>query len=298
MSVTSLPDRALRSTHEVLSFLHLSIERRAEQRQREKSRKQHAKHLTDALKPLPTVRARSLTLPLPADSASGTKRAQRTGWQTQSRLFSMLPPELRMRIYTALFADQDIFVLKDERLRYVKWLPSKHPLLPLLLTCRRVYSEAIDLLYSHTHFNFNDYDTIVWFGSTVLPQRLNLVRFLSVQWDCICFWLPNLRVPPPYDRYTWFKVWDLIASMQGLRELRVKVWNGPRMNRQTEIDVFSPLRELKHLKVFEVELSWKLARENEDDEDENDGEDDPHVDAPYKVSRVRRDYATDDWNWN
>jgi hypothetical protein len=152
------------------------------------------------------------------------------------------------------------------------------------LTCKpcNSYSEAIDLLYTQNGFYFNDLDTIWWFASTVLPRRLNVVRFLFIEWDCVCYWIPGLRVPPPYDRYTWFKVWQIIASMEGLRELRVRLWNGPRMDRGTEVQVFQPLREVKRPRIFELELPWVCAWR---EEDEN-----PHLGAPFTITRVERDY--------
>lgn len=69
-----------------------------------------------------------------------------------------------------------------------------------MLTKTARYSETINLLYSHnTFFFFCDYDTILWFASTILPHRLAAIRSLDIEWDCICFFDPRLQPPPPYD---------------------------------------------------------------------------------------------------
>lgn len=70
--------------------------------------------------------------------------------------------------------------------------------------------------------------------------------------------------------------------MEGLRELRVRLWNGPKMDRETEIQVFQPLREVKRPKIFELELPWRCAWSEE--------EENPHLDAPFTIIRVTRDY--------
>jgi hypothetical protein len=94
--------------------------------------------------------------------------------------------------------------------------------------------------------------------------------------------VPNLYVPPPYDAHTWFLVWDTLASMKSLQELRVRIWNGPTMDARTEITVFEPLRAVKGLDVFEIELPW-LA--------EDEAHERVHADAPFRVKRVFRDYG-------
>lgn len=69
--------------------------------------------------------------------------------------------------------------------------------------------------------------------------------------------------------------------MRGLKELRVRVWNGPRMSRVTELEVFKPLAEITWPDVFELELPWDAV--NEAHEVAHDG-------MPYTVKRVHRSY--------
>lgn len=66
--------------------------------------------------------------------------------------------------------------------------------------------------------------------------------------------------------------------MRGLLELTVRIWNGPKMDARTEIDVFQPLTEVQGLKRFELELPWRC---------QGDG-DEGHEDAPFRIRRVHR----------
>ena len=139
-------------------------------------------------------------------------------------------------------------------------------------------------MYSEPEFFFNDFDTICLFSISILPKRLNLIQHLSLEWDCICFWLPDLHAPPPFDAYTWYKVWEILGGMEGLRELRVRIWNGPAMSRLVERQVFEPLKKVTKPKVFELELPWAAV---------DKAHELAHVDAPFKVTRVKRDYLPD-----
>lgn len=281
-------------------------------------KKERQRHLKNALIALPSARKRALTIPLPEGPqavvvSKGKEQQQRTGDQLQSPFFAKLPPEIRTKIYIYVLGGNVRKILKDETARYVKWIPQGRSLLSLPKTCRRMYvsypgffiliqkilycpslytltddrySETIDLLYSQNTFFFCDYDTILWFASTILPHRLAVVRSLNIEWDCVCFFNTRIRPPPPYDRDTWFKVWTTIQAMPGLRDLTVRIWNGPKMSAETEAEVFKPLTAIKGLEKFELELPWRWQGEG----------DEGHQDAPFKIRRVRRGYARDfDW---
>ncbi len=53
--------------------------------------------------------------------------------------------------------------------------------LPLLLTCRQIYAEGIDMLYSSHMFSFSEPRLLNVFASTILPQRLHTIRKLHVE---------------------------------------------------------------------------------------------------------------------
>lgn len=69
--------------------------------------------------------------------------------------------------------------------------------------------------------------------------------------------------------------------MKGLRELRVRIWNGPKMSRQTEMEVFALLWGVTWCEVFELELPWAAVDE---------GHERAHEGAPFTVVRVHRSY--------
>lgn len=137
--------------------------------------------------------------------------------------------------------------------------------LPLLLTCRKMfvpsfllsspvadtirYSETITLLYTTPHFHFPNPGNVRIFRDTILPQRLNSIRTLSLDWTehfpqaTMTKYLTKLGV-----------AWDIISQMEGLQELRVYA--------KTTRDRASPsdgrmrgwsgwMRKRKGLKVYE-----------------------------------------------
>ncbi|KAF2817983.1 uncharacterized protein BDZ99DRAFT_24991 [Mytilinidion resinicola] len=92
--------------------------------------------------------------------------------------------------------------------------------LPLLLSCRMIYSEAIDLLYSSNSFAFR-HDAggpLVILPDLLLPQRFHAIRSLSL------FWVPDFWVsldPPSRLTEEWEFAWKVIASMKGLQTVYV-----------------------------------------------------------------------------
>lgn len=65
------------------------------------------------------------------------------------------------------------------------------------------------------------------------------------------------KPPPPYDEETWHKIWRIISRMKVLRELRITVWNEPKMDPDTEAEVFGPLKAVTAPDVFNLELPWE-----------------------------------------
>jgi hypothetical protein len=89
-------------------------------------------------------------------------------------------------------------------------------LLPLLTTCRKVYSEAINLLYSGNRFEFTQIHTAFRFLTRMIPQpRLPALRHI----------LLKMAVPRHPDlnsrtKRDWQDLFDLFSqSMTGLRSL-------------------------------------------------------------------------------
>ncbi|KAI4146888.1 MAG: hypothetical protein L6R39_003304 [Caloplaca ligustica] len=184
-------------------------------RQRLKEEEERQKEAPPAL---PAVRKRSLTLPLPPRTRLW-QRKQGTADQQQSSFFARFPPEIRQLIYNYYLSGDErsmhVFRRTDRRLAHYlcdhprdthfhmprrawgyrdmsctnAWQKDEiigpvvsNSLLPLLKTCRRVYSEAIQVLYTTTRFCFQDEWTLKYFLRTVLPRRLKLISTIQLPW--------------------------------------------------------------------------------------------------------------------
>ncbi|KAF2502075.1 hypothetical protein BU16DRAFT_554140 [Lophium mytilinum] len=104
-------------------------------------------------------------------------------------------------------------------------------LLPLLLTCRKIYSEAIDALYQNT-FDFCYLPDLLKLPRILLPQRFNSIRSLQFTYcmniDTNLTGFARLSTAEHFDHWDWpFPLWEVIASMDGLRHLRVVFLVGP-----------------------------------------------------------------------
>ncbi|KAI9662039.1 MAG: hypothetical protein M1831_002954 [Alyxoria varia] len=205
-----------------------------------------------------------------------TQQQPRTYSQIQSSLLTRLPAELRLQIWRHVLGDDLIHLVRcRHRIGYRRCLGadgtlrsrggwSEHdycwgecattvhdgqpkvrkeapvetarPLLPLVKTCRKVYTEAIPLLYTTNHFSLNHIETLISLHLTLLPHRLSQIRSLTLSWrltlapykvqrssDSNAASLvigPNVS-PPPHDLGTWESACAALAAMTGLRDLHV-----------------------------------------------------------------------------
>ncbi|KAL3486291.1 hypothetical protein BJX62DRAFT_242146 [Aspergillus germanicus] len=253
-------------------------------------------------------RKRALTIPL-SHPARILWRRQKTADQSQSILFRKLPLEVRELIYqyTSYFPDRvgstisgmglDIHVFSHAGKlvwrrcsgvdgvgcsghcyrKFYGHTPRSANLLPIVLTCRRIYSEAINILYSHNTFAFRNLSAIASFTSMVLPQRLSCIRSLRLEW-VFCdyeFDYPygtsaaySEMVKKPFD-HRWDALWEVLTMrMRGLRKLHVKLqgvfqYHGGggggghgHGHSVWEEQIFVPMRRMQSLQTFEVEANW------------------------------------------
>ena len=105
-----------------------------------------------------------------------------------------------------------------------------------------------------------EHDTILLLSRTILPQRLNSIRSLRIEWS---FWYPSFmhfskELCPPYH-LTWDKTWQIIAGMSSLKDLRVSLiehWHS--RDAESEAKLLAPLRQVTGLKRFDVAVSWSF----------------------------------------
>ncbi|KAF1979109.1 hypothetical protein BU23DRAFT_148190 [Bimuria novae-zelandiae CBS 107.79] len=217
--------------------------------------------------------------------------------QSASKLMQ-LPLELRQLIYRAAIGDSVMhMVLKKHKLGYIRckdptatdcsleysrcfsrntWsafaeIPDEPPptdgdVLPLLLTCRQIYSEAVDFVYSTNTFAFADLDCLRYFSSTILPHRWSLVQKLDIEW-CVSWpiydslaqtvLISRPALYPPHDEATWEGTWRIISEMKNLRSLRVTLmYFDVFRDSSCEERLLAPLRQVTLPNKFDVHLRW------------------------------------------
>lgn len=140
-------------------------------------------------------------------------------------------------------------------------------LIQTLQTCRKVYSEAINILYSNNVFNFDSLESFVSFSCEILPQRLDNVRRIQLDFRF------NLSVlytecTPRTNWPRWERTWRIIASMVALQEVRMR-FSWPEMTKfaREELRVLEPLQLVTGLKLFEVTMPSLLNVDIKDRDD-------------------------------
>ncbi|PGH29079.1 hypothetical protein GX50_08173 [[Emmonsia] crescens] len=83
-------------------------------------------------------------------------------------------------------------------------------LLPLVKSCRRIYLEAIDLLYSSNTFHFYHEDDFLAFSSAILPQRINEITLIHLHF-----------FPDYYSILSCSQIPTIVSAMKNLRRLEI-----------------------------------------------------------------------------
>ena len=117
----------------------------------------------------------------------------------------------------------------------------------LLLTCRQILSEAIDLLYQKNTFIMHRYTTLLLFHGSLPPERFHSFRSLNLAWDYRVSEASSF--PSDYRVQTnWQRAWTILAKLTKLQHLRVEFDIAPYrgnsrqcpLNAQEEEDMFRP----------------------------------------------------------
>ena len=222
---------------------------------------------------------------------------QKTCEQIQSPLFAHLPYEIRLRIWSEVLGGHLLHIARArKRLLGIKceepldsehmtrwhgcwgsttwWISDHltpayyiqpkdyHParpanLLPLLQTCRLIYTETVSIIYSDNIFDINHLDTLLFLRRSVLPRRLKEIRAVNLIWD---FKYGSRDTDAPYDPGTWLDICKILASLTGLRKLTMHLtgW-GLDMRSRDKDDWETYLEPLKHIKApqkFYVFVAW------------------------------------------
>ena len=219
--------------------------------------------------------------------------------QRHSDFLSKLPFEIRIKIYEFALSQDQIYLdpkhrrisskevhehtslsqrlkwkFQNRKIRsgghWVQMMPSGvyKGLLSLPLTCRQLYEESIDLIYSQNVFSLNELyttrDGIIPYSTVsildnidaFLPSRaLESLRHLKIYWT-----LPSQLRSCTECQTTFSRLWTTMASMKGLRRLEV-IFNsrGTRFNMQRLAERWRslgtdwPYKEMR--KLFQAHVS-------------------------------------------
>ncbi|KAF1985677.1 hypothetical protein K402DRAFT_334190, partial [Aulographum hederae CBS 113979] len=161
--------------------------------------------------------------------------------QSTSLIFSKLPLELREMIYTHVFGGSAYHMSSNSTLGRINAFKCKYPdpqsdlkihkhgichahdnrrnpdLVPILLACRRIYSEAVPLLYSTATFNFTQEFCLARWARMMLPQQ----RLRDVKRLVFYCHVENHRGKHPDAVRDWKMLWGFLGRDLGLRWLCV-----------------------------------------------------------------------------
>ncbi|KAL3446384.1 hypothetical protein BJX65DRAFT_130583 [Aspergillus insuetus] len=133
--------------------------------------------------------------------------------------------------------------------------PHRDKILPLLRTCRGIYFEAADLIYTANTLTFEDLATLAAFPQCVTPDRLSSIQ--GVQLDLFPFkddkeernYLDAIRTG-------WQPAIDALVAMHGLDDLTIRIpwsWDLPRWELHRDF-LLGPLKGVTAARKFVVEL--------------------------------------------
>ncbi|KAL9085803.1 MAG: hypothetical protein Q9165_007435 [Trypethelium subeluteriae] len=148
---------------------------------------------------------------------------------------------------------------------------SKQAFLPLLQTCRQVYSEALPILYQTNVFDIKSLDALLYLPRTTI--HVDMIRTLRLSWDfCADPLRPRLNANPPpgrrslfadaippFDLDTWLRACTFLSKMKGLQQL-VLIIEGDgwaEQSPESASQLLLPLAGVKVGRIFEVHVPWE-----------------------------------------
>ena len=137
----------------------------------------------------------------------------------------------------------------------------------LLISCRQIYQEAINLMYSTNTFIFLDFQSLETFTRSIPPTRLNTIRHLEMHYSpesSIAYQHPRT---PHYDLPIYLnQYWELVANMQSLRSLNIRLEAYSQSQPWQQVDEFElcenetkrleGLLRVRGLSTFQLEVAY------------------------------------------
>ena len=194
-------------------------------------------------------------------------------------LFAKFPYEIRRMIYIYVLGDQIIHLdrphgkpriahYRCERQRddggyHPHYEAGKHGQTGLLKTCRAIYNEASEILYTTNTFSVQtcpNLETFLCFTRRIRPNRLAAIAAVYINMPAECF-APFWTDMSPGSRFwdfirDWSRVWETMATqMPGLRSLRVQLRRtAQQLGLTIDEDWIRPMLRVRGLRRFELVL--------------------------------------------
>lgn len=221
--------------------------------------------------------------------------------QAQSRLFC-LPEEILLNIYECVIGNRVLHIVrrrgklghtsckstgepdvcKEAKCRGFK-LPTglyvlsgngSGDLIQLLQTCRKVYVDAIDILYTSNIFDIDSLESMISLSCAILSQRFDSIQNLQLDLR-FSLSLYFSESSPSSDYLRWSRVWAIIGSMKALQHLWIRIsWPRPRYSAMEEKRMMEPLWMVPRLRTYLVSLPPAF-----------EGKDVDWSDAPFEIIR-------------
>ncbi|KAL9603138.1 MAG: hypothetical protein Q9219_001341 [cf. Caloplaca sp. 3 TL-2023] len=223
----------------------------------------------------------SSTLRKKASEASSKSRKRRTlsatgisDTQPQSTFLSKVPGEIRNAIYLLVLGDRRLAIYDSgigpwkRRVRHSEIpsgqivLPASFPLLPnnklaLLQVCRRIYLEAVGILYTTNQFQMlrvQDMKAFTLFMQSISPTRLASITTLELASN-VSYFEPLHPLASNTFKH-WKKMLAIICLyMSGLRSLVLylrNLWAVENLKLTADTYWVKPFLQLRNLEKFEL----------------------------------------------
>ncbi|KAL6717569.1 hypothetical protein ACLMJK_005484 [Lecanora helva] len=217
--------------------------------------------------------------------------------QSQAAFFTKFPLEIRQMIYKEVLRTETnvIHILKPPRksLEFVRchsicsmdfnykcmgrktergcqvyeeiypW--QKQEPIPMLQTCQKMYTEAIEILYGYYLLDFRCFDACICFWQSLPTQRQKAIRKVHLQWHfgfnlTLKDWEPLRLSSPPTWGQVWNQTWKTLSEMSEIRELYLDIFAYVTKNEApgsvVEAAILEPVMEVSSASKIVVKLSW------------------------------------------
>ncbi|KAI4704478.1 hypothetical protein J4E81_001544 [Alternaria sp. BMP 2799] len=144
--------------------------------------------------------------------------------------------------------------------------------LPLLRTCRQIYSESIEYLYKSNEFfmstDLEDFPTAGYLCYFFQPQRIVQISNLNIEWDLDRNQYFQVNLMPAHHRVEWYRLWDGLSKMTGLKKLHIKLyfcldlWQGcyGEFWEQNSKEILQPVKRITAPRDFVITLpNWRCS---------------------------------------